>query len=232
MTIIGRAYAAVAILIAATISPAPAAQTDSLAIKGISAPIRATDTQSSYVGTVYGSGDGLPQESIKSVLQTRDGYVWIGTQEGLARFDGQHFTNFNEANSPGLSNDNIHKIVEDASGSIWIHTGSDLCEYRMGRFSTVFHAQSGTGDRVHQLAVGLDGRAYYTTDSAIYRCTDTAPFLIATCGSSPDNYLVTSAGVVFWTTGGQVYRSDHKGACTGGMKRAPRRCRLQCGKVR
>src|SRR3569833_3446106 len=55
-----------------------------------------------YVKVVWGKDEGLPQDSIKKVLQTKDGYVWVGTQEGLARFDGVHLP-FSTHRTPHVS---------------------------------------------------------------------------------------------------------------------------------
>src|SRR5215468_4887327 len=48
--------------------------------------------------------DGLPQNSVTAIIQTHDGYVWVGTYTGLARFDGVRFTSFDENNTPELHN--------------------------------------------------------------------------------------------------------------------------------
>src|SRR5207245_10536178 len=57
--------------------------------------------------------DGLPENAIISMTQTRDGYLWLGTLNGLVRFDGIGFTVFNESNTGGLSSDRIAGLVED-----------------------------------------------------------------------------------------------------------------------
>ena len=55
-----------------------------------------------YTIDSWENDDGLPQNSIISMTQTRDGYLWMGTINGLVRFDGLRFTVFNEDNTPGL----------------------------------------------------------------------------------------------------------------------------------
>src|SRR5664279_5161584 len=52
-----------------------------------------------YVQDVWTTRDGLPQNSVYSIAQTRDGYIWLATQEGLARFDGVRFTVFDRSNT-------------------------------------------------------------------------------------------------------------------------------------
>ena len=73
-----------------------------------------------YVKTVWTTEDGLPQNSVNAILQTRDGYLWVGTFGGLARFDGRKFTIFNTGNTPGLKSNRIVALYEDRAGTLWI----------------------------------------------------------------------------------------------------------------
>src|SRR5262249_44128963 len=57
----------------------------------------------SWVHRRFTTEDGLPDNSVKAVLQARNGYLWVGTQEGLARFDGRHFQSFTAENTPALA---------------------------------------------------------------------------------------------------------------------------------
>src|SRR6266853_801844 len=70
---------------------------------------------------------GLPQNSVISMTQTRDGYLWVGTLNGLARFDGLRFSAFDESNTPELNASPIVKLFEDSHGNLWIGTdGGDV----------------------------------------------------------------------------------------------------------
>ena len=81
---------------------------------------------------------GLPQNKVTAVVQTRDGYLWIGTYNGLARFDGVRFTVFDEGNTPELHSSRITSLYEAGDGSLWIGTESgDVAQYRDGRFAAV-----------------------------------------------------------------------------------------------
>jgi signal transduction histidine kinase/ligand-binding sensor domain-containing protein len=63
-----------------------------------------------------------PQSSIIAMTQTRDGYLWVGTRDGLARFDGVQFTFYNEGNTPGLKSSPIIKLFQDSHANLWIGT--------------------------------------------------------------------------------------------------------------
>lgn len=75
-----------------------------------------------YVFNVWDTDDGLPQVSVNSILQTRDGYVWLATYGGLARFDGVRFTVFDVGNTEGLKSNRVTDLFEDGEGSLWIGT--------------------------------------------------------------------------------------------------------------
>lgn len=74
-----------------------------------------------FVAEVWDTDSGLPQNTVTSLAQTPDGYLWIGTLHGgLARFDGSHFINFHPANTPALKSIEIHRLLVDAAGTLWI----------------------------------------------------------------------------------------------------------------
>jgi ligand-binding sensor domain-containing protein/signal transduction histidine kinase len=79
---------------------------------------------SPFIITVWDTDAGLPQNSVTSILQTRDGYLWLGTLNGLVRFDGMRFAVFDESNTPGLNSSRIVKLFQDSHGRIWVGTES------------------------------------------------------------------------------------------------------------
>ncbi len=77
-----------------------------------------------YGHDVWLTRDGLPQNSVRAIVQTREGYLWLGTWGGLARFDGVRFTIFNRSNTPVLRDSRITALVEGDDGSLWIGTAA------------------------------------------------------------------------------------------------------------
>ena len=75
----------------------------------------------------YSIEDGLPQSQVTDILQDRFGYLWIGTETGLSRFDGIQFVNF--STDDGLPDNEIDKIYLDESGSVWIATPKGIAKY-------------------------------------------------------------------------------------------------------
>lgn len=97
-----------------------------------------------FLVTRWTSEEGLPQNSVMALVQTRDGYLWIGTFGGLARFDGIKFTIFNSANTPALTSNRILALYEDNTGVLWIGTeAGEIVSFRDGQFTA--HAGPGAG---------------------------------------------------------------------------------------
>jgi signal transduction histidine kinase/ligand-binding sensor domain-containing protein/DNA-binding response OmpR family regulator len=92
---------------------------------------------SQYVLDNWQIPDGLPQSTGQAVARTPDGYLWIGTQEGLARFDGVKFTVFNSGNEPAIPNKDICALLVDRAGRLWIGTRSGVAVIENGHFRTV-----------------------------------------------------------------------------------------------
>jgi ligand-binding sensor domain-containing protein/signal transduction histidine kinase len=89
-----------------------------------------------YVHTAWRTDDGLPQTSVMKILQTRDGYLWVATQNGLGRFDGARFRTFDRTNTPSLHDNWISDLVEDRAGTLWIATShGGLTSLHNGIFS-------------------------------------------------------------------------------------------------
>jgi signal transduction histidine kinase/ligand-binding sensor domain-containing protein len=79
--------------------------------------------------------NGLPQNKVSSVIQTHDGYLWVGTYNGLARFDGVRFVCYDSGNTPELSDSLITSLFEDKDGTIWIgHETGEVTTYAQGHF--------------------------------------------------------------------------------------------------
>src|SRR5712675_436846 len=69
---------------------------------------------SPFIINSWSNEEGLPQSSVVSVIQTKDGYLWLGTLNGLVRFDGERFVTFDEYYTPGLGSDRIIYLFEDS----------------------------------------------------------------------------------------------------------------------
>jgi ligand-binding sensor domain-containing protein len=79
-------------------------------------------TSGGYSRRVWQTQDGLPQDTINALVRTKDGYLWIGTSSGLARFDGFSFTVFNHENTPALREESVYSLYCSRDGTLWVGT--------------------------------------------------------------------------------------------------------------
>ena len=108
--------------------------------------------------------DGLPQNSIKAIAQTTDGYLWLATQAGIVRFDGVRFTVFNPANAPALTNSNVMALLAARDGSLWIGTyGGGLTRLKDGTFTTYTTRDGLAHDVVFALCEDAKGNLWIGT---------------------------------------------------------------------
>ena len=126
---------------------------------------------SPFIVDSWSTGEGLPQSSVISVIQTRDGYLWLGTLNGLVRFDGIHFTVFNENNTPGLDSDRIVYLFEDSHTNLWIGTDTGGVELvKNGKFQNLVVGGSGHEGRLVSACEDLSGAVWlYTADAHLAR---------------------------------------------------------------
>lgn len=115
-----------------------------------------------YVVDVWQTDQGLPQGTVTSVVQTHDGYLWLGTFNGLVRFDGLQFRILNSGNNPGLTSGRIVQLFEDSHSRLWV--GSEegqLFQFHQGQFSE-FHPpnQGSTARLLRQLCEDGEGRLW------------------------------------------------------------------------
>lgn len=97
-----------------------------------------TTAVAQYRVETWTTDNGLPQNSVRSIIQTRDGYLWLTTFDGLVRFDGVRFTVFDKSNTRGLSTNRFTALYEDKDGTLWIGTGDGgLTFYRDGVFRSL-----------------------------------------------------------------------------------------------
>ena len=99
-------------------------------------------TFSQYIFTRWGSRDAFPGGAINSIAQTPDGYLWIGAEKGLVRFDGISFRLFEHDNTPSLPPGHVRGLVVDSEGVLWVRMESPyLMRYRGGSFEQMYPAE-------------------------------------------------------------------------------------------
>src|SRR6185436_19355140 len=89
-----------------------------------------------YVRRAWTVEQGLPHGTVRGVVQTPDGYLWLATYEGLVRFNGEEFFILDRTSSRGMLS-NAVRMLARAGDTIWLGTNDGLMRYRGGRFETV-----------------------------------------------------------------------------------------------
>jgi signal transduction histidine kinase/ligand-binding sensor domain-containing protein len=122
-----------------------------------------------YSRTVWTQGQGLPQDTIRAIAQTKDGYLWLATDEGLARFDGYDFTIFSKDNYP-LPSNSISSLAAGSDGSLWIGSSSGLTRYDGRQFRTYTQKDGLPDDPIGGLFVDRAGILWLVcgVDAATY----------------------------------------------------------------
>jgi ligand-binding sensor domain-containing protein len=110
--------------------------------------------ESSFLVASWHTEHGLPDGNITSLAQTPDGYLWVGTFKGLARFDGVRFTTFDEKLGGGFLGERITALLVDSKGKLWV----------AGETGALGWLQNGRLQQVNGLAAGTD-RTIATTTS-------------------------------------------------------------------
>jgi len=112
------------------------------------------------------SEQGLPQDRVRALAQTGDGYLWVGTDDGVARFDGVRFVSFGLPE--GLPSGPVRTLFGDSHGSLWIGSvGEGLIRWQAGHFTTFTLADGLPSDSISALAEDNEGRLWIGTDAGL-----------------------------------------------------------------
>jgi signal transduction histidine kinase/ligand-binding sensor domain-containing protein len=98
-----------------------------------------------YGRQAWAMENGLPQNTVQALAQTKDGFLWLGTEAGLVRFDGVEFQTFDRNSVPALPGNDIRCLLAARDGALWIGTGAGLARWKDGA-SRTFTAQDGLPD--------------------------------------------------------------------------------------
>lgn len=130
----------------------------------LAVPVRSAGTGSTNhaeMMRVWRAADRLPSDSVTAILQTRDGFMWIGTSAGLARFDGMKFTELKLADATTNEAVRVTALCQDAAGHLWIGTQSyGLFEFAEGILRHFGRQQGLLDDNVTSLAADSHGQIW------------------------------------------------------------------------
>ena len=146
-----------------------------------------------YTVEHYSTENGLPQSSVLAMTQTRDGYLWLGTYEGLARFDGLKFTVFDKSNTPEMESNGIKALAEDREGRLWVGTTSGLLLYNQGHFQRFDKRQGLRSHFILCLFLDSSGTLWVGTTGGLHRWDDNHFQKFTTAQGLSSNYITSLA---------------------------------------
>jgi ligand-binding sensor domain-containing protein/signal transduction histidine kinase len=155
--------------------------------EGVLVPGGATD----YLVDVW--QDALPQISAWAVTQDSDGFVWIGTEEGLVRFDGVELKVFDKSNTPALSDHFVRSLLVGRDDALWIGTGSSLVRLEGGRFTAFGQPDGLPPGEVHALYEDRQGELWIGAEGGLARFDGHAFQVWTTADGLPDDNVLSFA---------------------------------------
>ncbi len=151
-----------------------------------------------FLINVWTVEDGLPQNTIQTLLQTQDGFIWAGTPSGLVRFDGLNFNIYTRWNLPALKSDNITCLYEDQQNVLWIGTeGGGLCALQEGQWINFSTTNGLSSDHVRTIISDLKGELWVGTDYGLNRIYKDGIQVYTAKDGLYDN-IITSLAVDGW----------------------------------
>ena len=137
--------------------------------------LNSTITQAQYHVEVRTVDHGLPQNSVNAILQAHDGYIWLATNGGLARYDGVSFKTFDVGNTPSMTSNRILSLCEDREGSLWIGTENQgLMRLKDGVFTSYPDVEEIKNRAVAGIIEAREGGLWMATATALVRLKDGA----------------------------------------------------------
>ena len=174
-----------------------------------------TNSEPSFAVTSWRTEQGLPANGVTAVSQTPEGYIWVGTSEGLARFDGVEFKAFGLKD--GLGSVFISRLFVDRQGTFWVGTsGGGISRFKNGRFETWTKRDGLAGDRITGMIGDKEGALWIWTPSGLSRFWDGRFTTFSVTNGLPDRPILSVAldgeGIVWVATspGGLFQFQDGK----------------------
>lgn len=124
----------------------------------------------SYFIRNWTAENGLPHNTITALLQTSDGFIWIGTPTGLVRFDGINFKTLTRWNTQVLKNDYILSLYEDNNKTLWAGTdGGGVCRLQDGQWKRLTREDGLSNDHIRTICGDWQGNIWIGTDYGLNR---------------------------------------------------------------
>lgn len=166
-----------------------------------------------YVHEAWTEKDGLPVSTVRIIKQTSDGYLWLGTEEGVLRFDGIKFDLYNQANTPEISNNQISAMFEDSSQRLWIGTYKGLSFRKHQKFNKLPELNELSNIIVRSIIEDSSKTLWFGTSTGLYTYKDKLEKINLKAGGIPDEdirFLQTDSDGAIWFISGKKHLCSYK----------------------
>lgn len=168
-------------------------------------------SEADYVVDFWRTEQGLPHNTVNAILQSRDGYLWVGTAGGLVRFDGLNFTLIGDETTPGLRDARVTALLEDRAGVLWVGTqGGGVFRLHHGTADRLTTAEGLADNAVTSLAEDTKGTVWLGTQRGLNRWRDQRLELFASDTLRAGDTVVAlhagRSGAMWITTRAEVYK--------------------------
>lgn len=174
--------------------------------------VLAVMAQAQYQVATWTTDNGLPQNTVHSLVQTPDGYLWLATLDGLVRYDGVKFTVFNKNNTHGINSNRFTKLLVDTHGTLWSGTeNGDVTSYQQGRFATYTLAAGLHNYPVWNLFLDAAGELVVFASTGMRRWDGTQFVNYAPIAGETQNSVLwwSKNGAFYYSQGLTVHRFQH-----------------------
>ncbi len=166
-----------------------------------------------YVLDAWSLEQGLPQITVLAITQDADNYIWVGTQAGIARFDGVSFESFSQEDTPELSGNFTHGLKTDSQGRVWIMNYKGLVRYFEGEFKQIHYIPEGESKPmvldVHRVTEASDGTIWVATVQGVFR-VDGDKLIFFTALSQPIYGIISHNNVIYFGGVGELFVYQNK----------------------
>jgi len=128
-------------------------------------PLEPTTPLSGYNRQTWVMENGLPQNTVQALAQTSDGFLWIGSEVGLVRFDGNSFTTYDQNSKPALPGNDVQSLLAASDGSLWIDTTDGLAHLQNNAVTTFSTANGLPSNSIRSVRQSSDGRIIVLTQA-------------------------------------------------------------------
>src|SRR5258706_1854234 len=132
--------------------------------------LSSTNAPLAYTVRIWQTEDGLPQNSVAAITQTHDGYLWVGTRDGLARFDGIRFLVVDDTAAPELKRASVSALCAASDGSLWIGLEANgITRLKDGKFSHFAETTNVPNSQTHCILETKDGSIWIGSEGGLAR---------------------------------------------------------------